>query len=126
MARDCLTRAKDLSGLLLLHTATGSAPGMQALVGASAEQGKHNVEFLAAFLLGRLDYCVDLLVGAGRIPEAAFFARTYLPSRISEVGFWRIWLEWAMQNSMHLHGRVQAWGGCTGGVCGTWEKLALD
>lgn len=29
--------------------------------------------------------CVDLLVAAGRVPEAAFFARTYLPSRISEV-----------------------------------------
>ena len=29
--------------------------------------------------------CVDLLISAGRIPEAAFFSRTYLPSRITEV-----------------------------------------
>jgi hypothetical protein len=29
--------------------------------------------------------CVDLLVSAGRVPEAAFFTRTYLPSRITEV-----------------------------------------
>ncbi len=40
---------------------------------------------VARFLLGDLDGCVDLLVESGRIPEAAFFARTYLPSRISEV-----------------------------------------
>ena len=40
---------------------------------------------VARFLLGDLDGCVDLLVDSGRIPEAAFFARTYLPSRISEV-----------------------------------------
>ena len=85
VAQDCLARAKDLSGLLLLHTATGSATGMQALVGSAHDQGKQNVEFLAAFLLGRLSHCVDLLVASGRIPEAAFFARTYLPSRVSEV-----------------------------------------
>ena len=47
--------------------------------------GKHNVAFLGHFLLGRLSECIDLLVEAGRIPEAAFFARTYMPSRISEV-----------------------------------------
>jgi coatomer subunit beta' len=39
---------------------------------------------VARFLLGDLGGCVDLLVESGRIPEAAFFARTYLPSRISE------------------------------------------
>ena len=43
------------------------------------------MEFLAAFLLGRLGQCVDILITSGRLPEAAFFARTYLPSRISEV-----------------------------------------
>lgn len=85
VAKDCLARAKDLSGLLLLHTATGSAAGMDMLVSAAQDQGKHNVQFLAAFLLGRLSDCVDLLISSGRIPEAAFFARTYLPSRVSEV-----------------------------------------
>lgn len=57
---------------------------MQSLVDEASEQGKHNVEFLAAFLLGQLSHCVDLLISCGRIPEAAFFARTYVPSRISE------------------------------------------
>ena len=47
--------------------------------------GKQNIAFICHFLLGRLDACVDLLVGCGRLPEAAFFARTYAPSRMTEV-----------------------------------------
>lgn len=47
--------------------------------------GKQNIAFVCHFLLGRLDACVDLLVGCGRLPEAAFFARTYAPSRVAEV-----------------------------------------
>jgi len=48
-----------------------------------------NVSFLANFLLQNVDACIDTLVTAGRLPEAAFFARTYKPSRASEVV--RLW-----------------------------------
>ena len=84
MAEECLEKANDLSGLLLLHSAHGSAAGLAALVGKAEAAGRLNVAFLCQLLAGRLDACVDLLLAAGRIPEAAFFARTYLPSRISE------------------------------------------
>jgi hypothetical protein len=47
--------------------------------------GKQNIAFICHFLLGRLDECVDLLVSCGRLPEAAFFARTYAPSRMTDV-----------------------------------------
>lgn len=50
--------------------------------------GKQNIAFVCQFLLGRLDECIDLLVGCGRLPEAAFFARTYAPSRMTEVRSW--------------------------------------
>ena len=86
VAEQCLSKAKDLSGLLLLHTAKGSAQGMEDLVETCQAQGRSNVAFLGNFLLGHLDACVDLLISAGRTPEAAFFARTYRPHRISEVG----------------------------------------
>ena len=33
-------------------------------------------------LASRLEACLDLLVSTRRLPEAAFFARTYLPSQI--------------------------------------------
>ena len=32
-----------------------------------------------------MDECITLLCDTGRIPEAAFMARTYAPSRVSEV-----------------------------------------
>ena len=31
----------------------------------------------------RLEDCLQLLINTNRIPEAAFFARTYLPSEIT-------------------------------------------
>lgn len=36
----------------------------------------------SAFLC-RLDACLELLIRTGRLPEAAFLARTYLPSQVS-------------------------------------------
>ncbi|EIE20843.1 coatomer protein complex, beta prime [Coccomyxa subellipsoidea C-169] len=85
VAEECLKKAGDLSGLLLLHTAKGSATGLADLVQAAGAQNRQNVVFLCQLLLGNLSACVDLLLATGRIPEAAFFARTYLPSRMTEV-----------------------------------------
>ena len=50
-------------------------------VGASM----NNVAFLTRFLSGDLNACLEILISTQRIPEAAFFARTYLPSQISRV-----------------------------------------
>lgn len=56
----------------------------------SDETGKNNISFLTYFMLGDLDKCLEILVKTDRIPEAAFFARTYAPSRITEmVKLWR-------------------------------------
>ena len=89
VAEECLSKAADLSGLLLLHTAKGSAAGLQDLVSRATSAKRQNIAFLCQLLLGNLGNCVDLLLAAGRVPEAAFFARTYLPSRISEASPWR-------------------------------------
>jgi coatomer subunit beta' len=47
--------------------------------------GMNNVAFLTRFLSGDLNACLEILINTQRIPEAAFFARTYLPSQISRV-----------------------------------------
>ena len=44
--------------------------------------GKNNVAFLSYFITGQTEKCLDLLVATNRLPEAAFFARTYLPSQV--------------------------------------------
>jgi coatomer subunit beta' len=90
LAEDCLKRAKDMSGLMLLYTATGNASGMAELARDAAEAGRHNVAFMSSLLLQRPNDCIDLLKTANRLPEATLFARTYVPSRTPEVASqWR-------------------------------------
>ena len=45
VAEHCLKSAKDLSGLLLLYSARGSAGGLATLTSAALEGGKNNVAF---------------------------------------------------------------------------------
>ena len=83
LALECLLHAKDHGGLLLLATSAGDAGTLQKLSELSLGEGTNNVGFMANFLLGRLEECLEILTSTGRLPEAAFFARTYLPSQIS-------------------------------------------
>ena len=84
VAEECLQKAGDLSGLLLLYTAKGSGRGLGRLIETAGAQNRQNIVFLCHLLLGDLNACVDLLIASSRIPEAAFFARTYVPSRMTE------------------------------------------
>ncbi|KAL0553910.1 hypothetical protein IC582_007814 [Cucumis melo] len=90
MAEECLKYAVDYSGLLLLYSSLGDAQGISQLATLAKEQGKNNVAFLCLFVLGKLEDCLQLLVESNRIPEAALMARSYLPSKVSEiVAIWR-------------------------------------
>lgn len=90
VAEECMTRAEDLSGLLLLYSSLGNSSGMKKLASLAQEKGKINVAFVCLFMLGQLEECLQLLVESNRIPEAAFMARAYLPSKVSEiVKLWR-------------------------------------
>ncbi|KAK9066084.1 hypothetical protein SSX86_015486 [Deinandra increscens subsp. villosa] len=90
MAEDCLKHANDLSGLLLLYSSFGYAEDIAKLASLAKDNGKNNVAFTCLFMLGKLDDCLQLLVDSNRIPEAAFMALSYLPSKVSEiVALWR-------------------------------------
>ncbi|KAM6931872.1 coatomer subunit beta'-like [Lycodopsis pacificus] len=91
LAQECLHQAQDYGGLLLLATASGNASMVGKLAEGAERDGKTNVAFLTYFLQGRLDKCLDLLIETGRLPEAAFLARTYLPSHVSRVV--KLWKE---------------------------------
>ncbi len=87
---EAATRARDLPGLLLLYSSTGDAVGMEKLAVTAKDSGRTNIAFLGFLLCGKLDDCVQLLIDSGRIPEAALFARTYLPSALPGLmGKWR-------------------------------------
>ena len=77
-------------GLVLLASASGNAKMMQTIADSAKEKGQNNISFLSYFTLGRLEDCLELLIQTNRLPEAAFFARTYLPSQISRIiSLWR-------------------------------------
>jgi len=80
----------DFSGLLLLYSALGNLEGIERLAKMASDGGKTNVSFVANLLTGQVENCADLLVQTSRLPEAAFFARSYLPSRVTEiVNLWK-------------------------------------
>ncbi|NXG47195.1 COPB2 protein, partial [Psilopogon haemacephalus] len=90
LAQECLHHAQDYGGLLLLATASGNANMVSKLAEGAEKDGKNNVAFMSYFLQGKLDSCLELLIKTGRLPEAAFLARTYLPSQVSRVvKLWR-------------------------------------
>ena len=77
--------SNDYSGLLLFYSATGNFSGMERLAKLATDGGKTNVAFMANLLMGNVEACAEILIATKRLPEAAFFVRTYLPSRIDEV-----------------------------------------
>lgn len=90
LAEDCLIRGRDLPGLMLLATSRGSRSLMDKLASIAKEAGKNNIAFSCFLMLGKTSECIDILIEGGRMPEAAFFARTYAPAQVSRVvGLWR-------------------------------------
>jgi coatomer subunit beta' len=75
LVKECLEKANDLGGLLLLATSSGDEGMMEHLKDSSLAQGKFNVAFMSMMLLGKLDECLNVLIETNRIPEAALFAR---------------------------------------------------
>ena len=73
------------SVFLFFSIIIGNGEMVSTLADAASNAGKNNVAFLSHFILGDLEKCLDVLIESGRLPEAAFFARTYLPSQISKV-----------------------------------------
>uniref|UniRef100_T1GNT3 BPTI/Kunitz inhibitor domain-containing protein n=1 Tax=Megaselia scalaris TaxID=36166 RepID=T1GNT3_MEGSC len=90
LVKECMQKANDLSGLLLLATSSGDDNMMKDLSEMGHENGKHNIAFLATFLRGDVEGCLKILIETNRLPEAAFFARTYIPSKMTEtINLWR-------------------------------------
>jgi len=85
MAQECLHKAQNFGGLLLLATTMGNGEMIAKLGASSLGCAKNNVAFLSFFIRGDLQQCLDLLMSTNRLPEAAFFARSYMPSKLTEV-----------------------------------------
>ncbi|VDM31600.1 unnamed protein product [Hydatigera taeniaeformis] len=94
LAQECFAMTQDYASFLLIASSCGDVDMMQKLASDASAQQVDNLAFLAHFLLGNLEACFEMLVKDEKYPEAAFFARTYLPSKASEaVEKWRKWLQ---------------------------------
>ncbi|TPP64734.1 Coatomer subunit beta' [Fasciola gigantica] len=103
LVEECLCRTKDYASLLLLASSSGNSQLLKWIGEQASTESKDNVAFLARFLLSDLEGCLELLVKAERLPEAAFFARTYLPSKVPEiVELWRTWLDQSTKSSAKI------------------------
>lgn len=90
LAQECLHNAQDFAGLLLLATSASNASMIAKLATSAEAMGKNNVAFLAKFLLGDAGKALDVLLETKRYPEAAFFAKCYVPSQTSRaVKLWK-------------------------------------
>ncbi|CAF1018734.1 unnamed protein product [Adineta steineri] len=90
LVQECLTRAQSFGSLILLASASSDKQLMSTIGDQSRKNGQFNIAFLSNFVLGNLEQCLDILIENQRLPEAAFFCRTYLPSQIGRiVGLWR-------------------------------------
>lgn len=90
LAEECMSSSDDFSGLLTLYSAHSDKASLSLLSETAASSHRMNVAFLASFVAGDLEKCLNLLISSERIPEAAIFARTYLPSRAAPiVDLWR-------------------------------------
>jgi coatomer subunit beta' len=71
--------------LLLFYSSYGDHAGLSGLAKSAEEAGKYNVAFEAAFVVQDVDRCLNILVKAKRMGEAAMFAKAHTPSRLAEV-----------------------------------------
>ena len=81
MADTCAQHAGDLAFSLLLLSCLGDRAGLRALAEAAQRGGQLNVAFLALYLAGDAMACLKLLQEEGKLPEAAFFSLSYVPSQ---------------------------------------------
>ncbi|CAD8136859.1 unnamed protein product [Paramecium octaurelia] len=91
LAAQALEEADDFGGLLLIYSSIGLKTQLLQLGDKAFQQTKMNIAFSAYFLCANLDKCLEVLLKSNRLPEAAFFAKTYCPSKISPIV--KLWKE---------------------------------
>ncbi|PJF18060.1 Coatomer subunit beta [Paramicrosporidium saccamoebae] len=90
LAEKCYLKSGDLESLLLLYSSSGNANGLLTLGSMAVESAQFNIAFTCYFVTGKREECLELLIKTERYPEAALFARTYLPSGVDRaVSLWR-------------------------------------
>lgn len=98
LAETCYDKSSDFNSLLLFYSSYGDMAGLQNLAVRAEAAGKFNIAFEAAFMTADVDRCLDVLLKAKRMGEAAHFAKSHAPSRLIEVT--RQWSDYLSQQGL--------------------------
>ncbi|PVU91568.1 hypothetical protein BB561_004341 [Smittium simulii] len=85
IAETGMKNSKDYNSLFILYTSSGNYEGVEKLAILAGKAGMHRLEFNCYLVTRQTQKSLDLLVKLGKLPEAALFARSYLPSKVSEI-----------------------------------------
>lgn len=91
LAEKCYLKSSDYNSLLLIYSSLGDADGLRKVAQMALKDKKYNIAYQCYFSLAMPRECYEILVEADRIPEAAMFARAYLPSKLTDV--MKLWKE---------------------------------
>jgi len=99
LVEECFQKSEDIENLMLLYQVTGNKKALYKLAHNTEKAGKNNIAFTCYLLCQDTKKCVDLLIKSERLPEAAFFARTYCPSEVPRiVDLWKTNLKESKKN----------------------------
>jgi coatomer subunit beta' len=84
-AEEAMVAANDLNGLLLYYSCIQDRQSLHTLALMALSAGMYNIAFSCYFQLNEVDICLNVLIESQKLPEAALFCRTYLPSRLNSV-----------------------------------------
>lgn len=91
LAEQCYLRSSDYNSLMLIYSSLGDAEGLKDVAEKAMQDKKYNIAYQCYFTLAMPSNCYEILIEADRIPEAAMFARAYIPSKLSHV--MKLWQE---------------------------------
>ena len=84
-AEKTMKEGYDWNGLLLYYSSIQDRKKLNEFAKESKNAGMFNVSFSSYFQLNNYNECLNILLDSKRLPEAAVFARTYIPSKVEEV-----------------------------------------
>ena len=84
-AEKTMKEGNDWNGLLLYYSSIQNRQKLKDFADEAKKAGIFNVAFSSYFQLNNYQECLNILLDSRRYPEAATFARTYIPSKVDDV-----------------------------------------
>lgn len=100
LAITCFKASDDLGSLLLICVSLGLKSEIEELAKKAQQTTRMNIAFICFFILNDLQQCINILLESQRYPEAAMFAKTYLPSQITKCV--ELWKDYLKKNNFNL------------------------